>query len=185
MKLNQINEYLQTRSDRTKNRIILFVVILAALGFGYLWINSLSGNFGDLSADSIIPKGDSGAEVSTQKFISLEAKENKDGKTYIYFKIENPTDDILNFSATDDIFIRTESRDIEAEKITNRQNQEFVRKVLSKTTNYGVITFPQLTPAESIIIFDIMFLEQNPNNIFKEELEFNIENLDEVGELRS
>ncbi|MBX4187562.1 MAG: hypothetical protein KW793_00310 [Candidatus Doudnabacteria bacterium] len=181
--INNILQYLQSRSPQTKNKILFFTLSLVALALGSIWISSLKTHFGGLTKEDILPEA--GTVLSAENYVTVEAADEKNDKRYIYFKVENHTTDILNFPNTEQISLKVAGQEIHPEKILTRQDQSFVVKILSNTTNHGVMIFPEIEKSEGELKIDRMFFEQNPTNIFRQTIEVDFDKLDSIEELRS
>lgn len=71
------------------------------------------------------------------------------------------------------------------EKILNRQDQPFVVRVLSYTTNHGILVFPEIEGNKAELDFNHMYFEQAQNNVFRQNIEIDFSKLQSIKELRS
>lgn len=135
--------------------------------------------------DNSTPLLDNGTVLSATNYITIESYEEKGDKRYIYFKIQNNTPEILNFAKKENIAFQIGKESVIPESVTDRQQSSFVTKVLSNTTLYGVLVFNKLDGTKGNISFDQMFFENEPNNLFREMIEVDLNKLKPVEELRS
>lgn len=178
MKHQNFLEYLQNLHPASKIKILVVAGAVAALGMSSIWLSNLQSQFGD----EVVPTG---SVLSATNRVQIESTEVRDGKRYIYFKIENETQDILNFAATDKITLFVNEQETKPETVTDRQNVPFVKKILSNTTQFGTLVFPEFNDDKTLLILDGMYFETNPEQIFKETIEIDFDTLKTVEELRS
>jgi hypothetical protein len=184
MSMNDFIHYLQTRPDHTKRTIIVGVSALMIMGMGTLWAQSLQRQFA--MQDQQAEGGEvAGSILVSEHRIRIEGKEEKNGKTLIYFRLTNETSDIINFSSNGKITFQSGNEYVSPEKVTDRQGQEFVKKVLSKSTEYGVLVFPGLDEARGTLTFDGLYFEQDPTKVFMEQHRIDLDQLRPLQELRS
>jgi|GEM_PF-5288055 len=184
MNTNNILEYLRSRSHKTKSLMIAAGGAVAVLAMGSIWINSVQSQLGGLTETE--EEGEiAGIEVTTGNRISIESAQAKDGKTEFYFKVHNETPDIMVFSPNDQITLRLGDNEVNPEKVLDRQGGDFVKKVLSGSTAYGILVFPQQDSRIGSIYFDDIFFEQNKGTILKEVINVNLEDLGPAVKLRS
>jgi hypothetical protein len=175
-------EYLQSRSDQTKSKIITSVVIILIIVLGSFWLFNLKG----ITRGDLLPSGEEqGSVLSATNRISIESMETKNDKRYLYFKIENNTSDILNFAPMDKITLNVGSELLKLENIVDRQRMPFVKKVLSNQTLYGILIFPNFEGKTGTLTFDNMYFESNQSQIFKETSTVDFSKLKPLEELRS
>jgi hypothetical protein len=161
------------------------VAAVALLGLGATWINTIQSQLGGLDRDDVIPGIVAGSTLSAEHRIRIESAETKDGKTSVYFKVTNETSDILTFSDKESIKLETDEGDYGPEAIQDRQNTEFVKKILSGSTVYGVLVFPEIKGGAAKITFDQLYFEQAKGSVFREVEEINLNELKPIEELRS
>jgi hypothetical protein len=181
---NKILNYLRSLPLETRTRVMWLIVTILVIGVGSVWVSSLKGRLGDVSTDLVVTP-DSGSVLSASTYVTVEAMDKKDGKLYLYFKINNDTSDILSFSSREQITLSYKNKTVYPESMSDRQNQPFVKKVLSRTTNYGVMVFPDPDTQEAEMTFDAMYFEQRPEYTFKESSKIDFDKLNKLGELRS
>jgi hypothetical protein len=176
-------ERLRGLSHPAKSRILVGAVIVSALAFGSLWVNETRKNL--VGMDNSTPLLNEGSVLSANNYITVESYEDRGGKRYVYFKVQNNTPEILNFSKKESIKFEIGKQSSTPESVTDRQQSSFVTKVLSNTTIYGTLVFNGTDGTKGKITFDEMFFENQPNNIFRETLEVDLNKLKPVEELRS
>lgn len=139
----------------------------------------MNGNF--------LPRvGSSSTSVSAPHYLSVSRTEVKDGKLLIFFSVKNDTSDILNFSKAENIKLNVKNKEYHADKVNNRQNQQFVSKILSHSQNFGILEFKtSSTSGSGELSFDNLFFEQNPDSIFKEILPVDLNKLMKPETLRN
>jgi hypothetical protein len=179
-------EYLRSRSSQTKGRIFSITVLVAALGLGYFWVNGIKYNIGGFKDMGIsLNPSDEGQVLSAVNHVTIESTESREGKKYLYFKAENNTSDILNFPTKENITLTVNGEGISPDAVLDRQLQPFVLKVLSNTTDYGVMVFPDFDADEGDLSVDGMYFEQVPEKVFKQDIYLDFEELKPLEELRS
>ncbi len=125
------------------------------------------------------------SEETSLKLATVERVE-KDGTTLkVYFNFNNETDDILNLSKLEDITLKIKEGDLKPEQLTNRQGQTFVQKVLSHTQNFGILTFRNVSSASGTLVFDQMFFEKTPEQLFSQSLELDFNKLNSNNPVRN
>ncbi len=184
MNLNQITNYLRSRSPEAKNRIMVSVIILAVVILGALWVNNIKKEVSALNPPGEVADA---SLVSTEERIVIEGMETILGKKYIYFKVKNNTNDILNFSPIEKIQLESNRGEVlRPEKILGRQDKIFIKKVLSNSEEFGILVMPDFEQDRYIrAVFDGMFFEQQQDKVFKETLEVDFSKLTPLQELRS
>ncbi len=183
--LNKIVSYLQTRSYQTKGRILAAAIAVTMIGLGTVWINNLKHKFADISTPDLnLSSLQPGQVLGASNFITLEATEVREGKRYIYFKVENNTDEILNFPSKDKISLKVGNQTLEPEAVQTRQQQPFVVKVLNKTTNFGVMVFPEFKEDKGELTIRELNLEQK-NEFSQQTIKIDFDKLNPLEELRS
>ena len=66
---------------------------------------------------------------------------------------------------------------VHPQQLTDRQGSAFVKKVLSRTQNFGILTFSAINSEEGTLTFDQMFFEKNPQQFFKQILDLEFDKL--------
>lgn len=169
-------------SHAAKVRIIVGASAVSLVVLGSFWLNDTKNNLVGMDTNSIIPTG---IVLSANKHVTIESYEERGDKRYIYFKVQNNTGDILNFSQTDKITFKIDRQSLVPVSVTERQGSPFVSKVLSNTTVYGTLVFDKFEDTEGVLIFDELYFENQPSNVFQESIEVDITELKPVEELRS
>jgi hypothetical protein len=176
-------ERLQGLSHSTKSRIVTVAVLISLLVLGGLWINDTKHNLSGIDNSTVLP--DLGNVLGATNYIAVESYEEKGGKHYIYFKVQNNTPNILNFSKIENIKFEVGNQTLTPQSVTDRQQSSFVTKVLSNSTIYGMIIFEKFDGDSGELKFNEMFFENDPNNVFRESIEVDLSKLKPVEELRS
>ena len=176
-------EYLQSRPHHTKNKIVAGVLLVTALVLSTLWFNNIEKRLAGLDTENLL---DQGQVLSATNYVSVESAENKDGKTYIHFKINNNTPDILNAPSRDKIKLLVDDRTLTPDRVLDRQQMPFVVKVLNNSTAYGTLVFEEITENNVEIRFENMYFENSPSSqAITERLNVDLDELEPVQELRS
>jgi hypothetical protein len=182
--MNSILNYLRSRSPEAKNRILTATVLVTIIILGFFWINGIKNNLGGLDSEDLLPQNR--AEASNTNYVQIEAIEDKNDKTYIYFKVSNNSSDILGFPEVGGITLNKNDKNVVAEQLINRQDQIFVKKILSNTTEFGALVFSKFEhTGKGTIYFDGLYFEQTKNKPFMEAKEINFKELKPIQELRS
>lgn len=185
MSLKSFLTKLQHKPEAVRVRILWAVVLVVAAILMILWSVNLKSQFADINGDNLFTLPEEESDTLEQKFISVENAEHTDTGLKIFFKIKNPTKNILNFSKADDITLIIDNEKNAAMKLTDRQNQAFVQKILSDTENFGILFFPKTEARTGKLEFDNLFFENAPETIFKEILDLNFDKLNNQEELRN
>lgn len=184
MTINRVMEYLRSREPHVKNRIVIVVVALAGIGLTSAYFNGIQKQLASIEGQELIPN--TGTVLSATNFITVEAAEKKDGKTYIYFQVKNDTSNIMNFSSKEKISFQSNGNSVNPEKIANRQGQAFVTRILSNTQEFGTLIFPNLDSDRGTLNFENMFFEsETGEKTYNQSVEVDFGKLRPVEELRS
>lgn len=182
MNTKKILNRIQQLPFETRYRILWISGIAAAAILIGIWIVSLKAEINRLDSSEFIPS--LGQIRHEQKYVKAEWTEISANKLLVYFKVTNNTNDILNFAQTDNIKLQVKDREIAAENLTDRQNRPFVKKILSKTENYGILIFPRIDADEGNLLVDQMYFEMKPDQAISEKLELNFKDLNQALQLR-
>lgn len=183
MKQQNFLERLQSLHPTHKSRILVVVAIISTISFGSMWVNNIKNELVGIDTNELIPQ--SGTVLSATNYVTLESTEIKNDKRYLYFKVENNTDDILNFSTPEKISMNLGDGEVQPEEIYDRQQTLFPTKILSNTTVYGTLVLPTTDGEAGTIVFDDLYFETSPDQLFKESMQIDFETLKTVEELRS
>ncbi|HYC79701.1 MAG TPA: hypothetical protein VEC17_01595 [Candidatus Binatia bacterium] len=174
-------QYLQSRSEQTKKRITTVVIIISVLVLGSVWLSGLKS----LGKEDLVPQNEQTSVQTEINHLTVESREKKGDKEYIYFRIANNTPDILNFSMISEVKLTVDNQQLLPEEITDRQGRTFVRKILSNTTAYGIMIFPAFEDSKGTLVVDNLYFENEPENLMKESMEIEFDKLQPLEELRS
>ncbi|MGE5392353.1 MAG: hypothetical protein ACM3NH_01285 [Candidatus Saccharibacteria bacterium] len=175
-------ERLQQLPLSTRVKILWVTVVVIAAGLVALWFINLKSQISRLDTDNLLPGLNN--SVVAQKHVTAEWAETKDDKLRVYFKVTNETNDILNFPQLSEIKLQTEDKEISADNVTDRQGKPFVKRVLSKTENYGVLIFPKIDAEQASLLLDQLYFEMKPSELFSEKVDLNFNDLNQAPELR-
>ncbi|MBI2607324.1 MAG: hypothetical protein HYW51_00685 [Candidatus Doudnabacteria bacterium] len=193
MSLNSFIRNLQNKPYGARIRILWTTTIIIGIVLVAVWLATLKNNISNLGGENILGDNplpdnnflaDQGNQAQNNYITAERTGLTPAGASEIFFKVNNPTQDILNFSPLDQIELKVGQTILTPLKLTNRQGQTFVKKILSNTENFGTLTFQQIEADNGTLIFDNLFFEQAPTNIFKETLELDFKNLSKTQELR-
>jgi hypothetical protein len=179
---NTILERLRSLHPSHKIKIIAGVGAIVLVGLTSAWTSSVKQKLANIDS---APIEQAGSVLSASNHITLESSELKDQRRYVYFKVLNPTADILNFSKPENITFQHKSGATQIFSLTDRQQSTFPQKILSNTTVYGVAVFEETSVTEGNIIFDNLFFENSPSVMFKESIFVDFDTLKTIQELRS
>lgn len=178
---------LRQKPYKVRLRILWITIGVVGLILLALFALSLKNQIAQLGNKPLLPeldnKGASSFE-STNQHITVESVQTQNNIFKIFFKVENKTDDILNFSKAEDIKLQVDNQTLAVIRITDRQNKPFVQKILSHTSNFGVVYFPPVEALEGLLTFDSMYFERTPTTLFKETIELDFIELSKSQELR-
>lgn len=183
MNTKNIISNLQKLPLATRVRILWITVAVIAAALVGIWVWNLKAQVSRLDKDNLLPAFNTSI-TQGQKTIRVEWTETKDNRLKIYFKVNNNTNDILNLPELSQIKLMTKEKEMSAESVLDRQNKNFVKRVLSKTENYGVLTFPKIDEDKATVYFNQMYYEMRPNESFSEQLELNFKDLNQAPQLR-
>lgn len=177
---------LQDKPYETRVRILWGTVIVLGIILFFAWIFGLKSSLGNIKGSSLIQldTGSNAVVETNVKFASVEYAEQTNNILKIYFNFNNPTDDILNVSKLDDIVLTVDGKQTRPSKITDRQGNAYVQKILSHTQNFGILTFPTIKTTKATLSFDQMSLEKSPADIFVQNLELNFKQLNKPSNIR-
>lgn len=178
---------LQKKPYATRVKILWGSAAVFAVILIILWSISLKSTIKNTSGKPLIPQN-STAEYKNQQettLLNVERTETSGNTLKIYFNLNNQTDDILNVSKISNVELVTDAGTFRPSKMTNRQGETFVQKVLSRTQNFGIVTFPATNEAKATLIFNEMFLEKNPNQLLKQTFELDFSKLNQDSKVRN
>jgi hypothetical protein len=168
----------------TRLRVLWMSIGVVAIALLLVMYTSVSSQIKKVNSDNILPLQQN-TPVSAVKYIKVEWVEVADNKLKIFFKAENTSSAILNFSKPSDVTLRFKDRTLTAEQLIDRQSITFPIKLLSNSEKYGIAIFEDPKSSDASIKFDQMFFEGDNPTFFHEELELDLEELNKPLEIRS
>jgi hypothetical protein len=186
MKITSLQDligYLQKQSYHARVRILWGTVAVVAAVLFILWIVTLKSTIKHLGTDN--NTNVSGAATQTAAaYATVERAENNQNNLKLYFYFDNPTKDILNVSQLSDIELLVNNQRLKPTKMTDRQGQPFVQKVLSHTQNFGILIFPKTDANRGELSFNAMFFEQTTQQLLTQTIKLNFKDLQKSTNLR-
>lgn len=125
------------------------------------------------------------SQETSLKLATVERVEKQGTNLKIHFNFNNDSSDILNLSKLEDITLKTKAGDLTPTLMTDRQGQAFVQKVLSHTQNFGILSFTNVTADSGELLFDEMFFEKTPQQLFSQALELDFNKLNSDNSVRN
>lgn len=193
MNLNDFVRGLQDKPYNIRVRILWTTTIIVAIVLIAIWLSTVkneianidNSGFANLDKNTDTEKSSEQTITERNTYIAVERTElDETGAFQIFFKVNNSTQDILNFSPLEQIKLEINGASLTPLQINDRQDNPFVQKILSNTENFGTLVFSQLDTDTGRLIFDELYFEQNPNEIFKESLDLDFKKLNGTWELR-
>lgn len=183
MKLPDFIIQLQNKPYQTRVRILWFTTAVVALIIAALWLVSLKVSVKDINVkdlDLSLPN-----LQNATKYIVVERAIIEQANTKIFFKVQNSTDDILNFSTSESISLKMDNQALTPTSILDRQNKPFVQKILSNQQEFGILSFKNNELKEGQLIFDHLYFEKQPEKIFKEIISIDLNKLIKQEQVRN
>jgi len=180
-------EKLQAKPYETRVKILWSSVLVTGVILVAIFVFNLKNTVSNIDSKDLIklnPDTKTSPLTSTA-YVLVERVERSSSLLKVYFNYNNPNDDILNVSKLSDIILNVENDNLIAQKITDRQGNIFVQKILSHTQNFGILYFPATTAKNGTLILDQMFMEKTPSDIFQQTLELNLEELSKATNVRN
>lgn len=182
--LNNFIKNLQQKPYTTRLRILWTVVGITAVILIFVWSTSLKSILNiSKTEDGNSRKPDE--IVVKNQYLAIERAETTGDLVTIYFKVSNQSSDILNFSPLESIKLVADDKELKPIKMLDRQSNPFVQKILSKTENFGSLQFSTKTFNTGILTFGELFFESQPQNIFEEQVEFDLTKILKNQEVRN
>jgi hypothetical protein len=173
MALQDFIKNLQNKPDHIKNRILWSTSTVAAVIVVTIWFTNFKHQIANISGSDILNINSTAqSQESAPHYLAVENAQETNDALIIYFNVKNDSSDILNFSGDTDISLTIDGNKLTPTKITDRQNQAFVKKVLSNSQTFGILTFDKPQGKSGELTFDNLYFEQSPETIFKETLKF-------------
>ncbi len=186
--MNNIQSFinnLQNKPYQTRVKILWGTVIASTLILIGLWILGLRSEFGNLDKQSVLGSNTQVSTISAQHYTQIDGAEIANNQLLIYFSVKNDTGDILNFSKPADVKLTVNGKDNNPSKITDRQNQPYVQKILSHTQNFGIAAFDISQFKSGLLTFDNLSFENNPQSTFKEQVNVDLSKLSQPKDIRN
>lgn len=186
MKLTELISNLQKKPYQTRLRILWTTVAVVGLFLMVIWIATIRSEVAGLNLkNDILSLTEKKQAEENSNFIKIERIESADtGAFKIFFSVNNPTDDILNFAAVENIKLTVNNTPISPLRILDRQKKSFVLKILSHTQNFGILYFNPPNDEAGQLTFSDLFFEKKPEQLFKENFDLVFQELNKPEELR-
>jgi hypothetical protein len=168
---------LQSLPYATRVKILWGTVLIVGIVMVLLIAQSIKSSVNNVDGSLIKIDDTKATSTSPIDYASVERVESDDKFLKIYFNFNNTTNDILNVSKLADIKLVVKEGTLAPQKITDRQGNVYVQKILSHTQNFGILIFPATTSKNATLTFDQMYLEKDLTNSFQQKLELNLEEL--------
>ncbi|MEO8065997.1 MAG: hypothetical protein ABI643_04070 [Candidatus Doudnabacteria bacterium] len=189
MKINSFQGlvgHLQKQPYDTRVRIMWGTVGIVAVILFVLWVLNLKSTISHLDTSDLIKSGATqAASIAQVSYAAVERVEISGNILKLYFNFNNPSDDILNISKLSDISILVGGKQVTPTQMTDRQGQQFVRKVLSHTQNFGILTFPETDGNSAELSFNQMFFEKTPDQVLSQKIDLDLKKLQTKANLRN
>ncbi|HEX5429966.1 MAG TPA: hypothetical protein VFX17_02685 [Patescibacteria group bacterium] len=185
MNISQFIKNLQDKPLKTRNRILLAGSSVAVVLVVGVWFTSFRKEIKNINVSDISSSITQTVADSAPHYLSVDSAEVSGGNLLIYFSVHNDTTDILNFSTAADVKLTASGQTYTPSKVTGRTQAPFVQKVLSNTTEFGILTFDTAASGSGTIIFDNLYFEQSPDSIFKETDNLDLSKLPKPDEVRN
>ncbi len=179
--MNDFIKNLQEKPYETRMKILWGTVGVVAVVLVAAFIFNLKSAIQQTTGDSFTENDKNTISQETSlKLATVERVEKQGANLKVHFNFNNDSSDILNLPKLEDITLKTKAGDLTPTLMTDRQGQAFVQKVLSHTQNFGVLSFTNVTTDSGELLFDEMFFEKTPEQLFSQtvELDFNKLNSD-------
>lgn len=180
MNLFELIKQLQHKPYQTRLRILWGSVAVAAIILISLWGYSIKHRFDNNSSQentTVLP-------TIEQKYVKIERVETVPSGLKIFFTVNNQTTNILNFSGPNEIKLAIEGKTVNPSGVFDRQSKPFVQKILSKTENFGTLVFSGVQADVATLSFEDLYFEHQPEKIFMESHDLDLEELKTKQELR-
>lgn len=188
MDLRETIKNLQNKPYETRVKILWLTIGIVAVILVAIWVFSLKSTIQGLNGKNLI-KADQTTKSNSAKtdtaFVSVERVEQTGNSFKIYFNVNNSTDDILNFPDLTNITLEVNGQSLNPTQIFDRQNNPFVKKILSHTQNFGTLVYPTVNATSGKLTIDQMSFEKTTDQIFQQELNLNFTELKKSSNLRN
>lgn len=177
---------LQNKPYATRVKILWGAVSIIAVVLFAVWTLSIKSSVSELPGGNILGSNEIKTFAERNEDITqIEYAETTSEELKVYFKISNPTTDILNFSEASDITLTIKGKEYHPKQVVDRQENPFVKKILSKTTNFGILVFDKIEGDEGTLVFDQLSYEKSVEDTFKDENNLIFEELKPLNKLRN
>src|SRR6185436_4150448 len=145
-------EKLQAKPYATRLRILWGTVIVVGIVLIVAFVYNIKNTVTGIDAKDIIHVDQENSTPGSEtNFVTIERVEQTEKVLMIYFNFNNTTNDILNISGLSDITLTSGTTQSHPTKLTDRQGDTFVQKVLSHTQNFGILTFPEVSNQKAVL----------------------------------
>lgn len=178
---NNFLNKIQSKPYETRVKILWITTTIAAICLVAVWAVNLKAQIKNFSPK---PEGQNQTIESAPRYASVDRAEITNNEVKIFFKINNNTTNILNVSKKDYVRLEIDGKIYTPIRVTNRQGNDFVAKVLSHTEEFGILIFENIQGNSGKLTFDQLSFE-GETTIFRESFEINLDKLNQTKEIRS
>ncbi|OGE80099.1 MAG: hypothetical protein A2660_00525 [Candidatus Doudnabacteria bacterium RIFCSPHIGHO2_01_FULL_45_18] len=178
---------LQAKPYETRVKILWGTVIVIGILLIMFWVSDLKGTIKGIDTSNLVDlnPSDQNTVLTKTPFAAVERVELSGTLMKIYFNFTNSSDDILNVSKLNDVSLNINDTSLTPQKMTDRQNAQFVQKVLSHSQSFGILTFEAAAAKTATLTFDQMFFEKAASDILQQKLELDLEQLTKSEKIRN
>jgi len=179
-------ETIQKQPYETRVKILWGTVVAVVAVLLIIWGFGLKNTLNKVDKTAFtVPANNNGAKAQEINYITVERVEKNGSIMTIYFNIENNTPDILNFSTNQDITLTADDRSAYPTEVKDRQNNNFVQKVLSYTKQFGVLKFTGITSDTGKLTFNNLSFEQKQSQTLTQTLNLDFKELNQKTKVRN
>lgn len=169
----------------TKVKILWTITVSVAVILVIIWGYTLRNQISKLDGEKLIDLPDLRNQPQVEsKFVKIERVESSAKELKIFFSVKNESNDILNFSRAEEVGLEANNSTLVPLYLLDRQNKPFVQKILSKTENFGILIFPPVQADHAVITFKDLYFEKTPQELLKETIKLNLDELTKDQTLR-
>lgn len=176
---------LQDKPQKTRTRILWVASCFAAIVVFTVWFTTFKNELGKINGSELAELQAQVTLESEPHYLKVTRAEFKDNNLSLYFDITNDTDDILNFSKNSEITLTANGEERKPTQITDRQNNPYVQKALSRSQTFGILKFDLSDTETGKITFDNLYFEQSPQTRFKETISLDFVKLQTTQTIRN
>jgi hypothetical protein len=176
---------LQEQPYETRVKILWVVVAIVAVILLVLIVTSIKDTISNVGGNLVQIEAAKFVPDSPVAYASVERVEANDKTLKVYFNLNNSGNDILNVPKLAEITFSVGNNVFRPQKITDRQGNPFVQKVLSHTQNFGILFFPAVNGTKGTLLFDQMSLEQATSNVFQQKIWLDLNQLSKNSQVRN